>query len=158
EGMRDQSYRIEGYECTCHTWTPQFTASARTTAPITRATLDQSAAAAGGQPRITPGATATARSAASGTTRTTEPKPATPSVRPGVVLDPFGGTGTTALVADALGRHGISVDMSADYCRLAEWRTNDPKQRAKAARKPFTPPAEQIEGQSDLLDLIEETA
>ena len=34
---------------------------------------------------------------------------------PGVVLDPFGGTGTTALVATALGRHGISVDMSADY-------------------------------------------
>lgn len=47
---------------------------------------------------------------------------------PAVVLDPFGGTGTTALVAKALGRHGISVDMSTDYCRLAEWRTNDPKQ------------------------------
>ena len=47
---------------------------------------------------------------------------------PAVVLDPFGGTGTTALVAKALGRHGISVDMSADYCRLAEWRTSDPKQ------------------------------
>ena len=75
-----------------------------------------------------------------------------------LVLDPFGGTGTTALVASVLGRHGISVDMSADYCRLAEWRTSDPKQRAKAARKPWTPPAEQIEGQSDLLDLIEETA
>jgi 3'-phosphoadenosine 5'-phosphosulfate sulfotransferase (PAPS reductase)/FAD synthetase len=48
-------------------------------------------------------------------------------------LDPFGGTGTTALVAKALGRHGVSVDMSADYCRLAEWRVNDPKQsRARA--------------------------
>jgi DNA modification methylase len=33
-----------------------------------------------------------------------------------VVLDPFGGTGTTALVAHALGRHGVSVDMSSDYC------------------------------------------
>lgn len=53
---------------------------------------------------------------------------------PGVVLDPFGGTGTTALVADMLGRHGVSVDLSADYCRLAQWRTTDPKQRAKAAR------------------------
>ena len=53
---------------------------------------------------------------------------------PGVVLDPFGGTGTTALVADVLGRHGITVDLSADYCRLAAWRTTDPKQRAKAAR------------------------
>lgn len=49
----------------------------------------------------------------------------------GTVLDPFGGTGTTAMVAKALGRHGISVDMSADYCRLAEWRTNDRDQLAK---------------------------
>lgn len=48
-----------------------------------------------------------------------------------VVLDPFGGTGTTAMVAKALGRHGISVDMSQDYCRLAEWRVNDLDQLAK---------------------------
>jgi len=40
----------------------------------------------------------------------------------GCVLDPFGGTGTTAGVARMLGRKGISVDLSADYCRLAEWR------------------------------------
>lgn len=53
----------------------------------------------------------------------------------------------TWLVADALDRHGISVDMSADYCRLATWRTTDPKQRAKAARKPFEPPREQVDGQ-----------
>lgn len=52
--------------------------------------------------------------------------------RPAVVLDPFGGTGTTALVASALGRHGISVDRSADYCRIAQWRVNDPGQRASA--------------------------
>ena len=70
-----------------------------------------------------------------------------------VVLDPFGGTGTTALVADVLGRDGISVDMSADYCRLAQWRTTDPKQRAKAARveavEPISP---------DQPDLFEEPA
>ena len=53
---------------------------------------------------------------------------------PGVVLDPFGGTGTTALVADVLGREGVTVDLSGDYCRLAQWRTTDPKQRARAAR------------------------
>ncbi len=81
------------------------------------------------------------------------PEPTAPT-RPGVVLDPFGGTGTTALVAHALGRHGISNDMSADYCRLAGWRTTDPKQQAKAARKPFVPPAEQTEGQLDLLEGI----
>ena len=69
---------------------------------------------------------------------------------PGVILDPFGGTGTTALVADALGRHGISVDMSADYLRIAQWRTTDPRQRAKAAQRDYTPPQPQIEGQSFL--------
>jgi hypothetical protein len=58
----------------------------------------------------------------------------TAPTRPAVVLDPFGGTGTTAMVASALGRTGVSVDMSADYCRLAAWRTADPKQRERAAR------------------------
>ena len=72
---------------------------------------------------------------------------------PGVILDPFGGTGTAALVADALGRHGISVDMSADYCRLAEWRTTDPKQRAKAARVKVVEPVP-----DDQPDLFEESA
>lgn len=52
----------------------------------------------------------------------------------GVVLDPFGGTGTTAVVADVMGRTGISVDASADYCRIAHWRVNDPKERAKVLR------------------------
>lgn len=42
----------------------------------------------------------------------------------GVVLDPFGGTGTTAAVARALGRTGVSVDLSADYLRIADWRCN----------------------------------
>jgi site-specific DNA-methyltransferase (cytosine-N4-specific) len=51
----------------------------------------------------------------------------------GTVLDPFGGTGTAALVAVMNGRRGISVDLNPDYCRLAEWRAQDPKQRAKAA-------------------------
>lgn len=45
-----------------------------------------------------------------------------PPTRPAVVLDPFGGTGTTAMVARALGRRGISLDLSMDYCRLARWR------------------------------------
>lgn len=80
------------------------------------------------------------------------PEPTAPTT-PGVVLDPFGGTGTTALVAHALGRHGISNDMSSDYCRLAEWRTNDPKQRAKAARREFKPAPEQVPGQTELFDL-----
>ena len=72
---------------------------------------------------------------------------------PGVVLDPFGGTGTTALVADVLGRDGITVDLSADYCRLAQWRTTDPKQRAKAARVEAVEPVS-----DDQPDLFEVTA
>jgi DNA modification methylase len=75
------------------------------------------------------------------------PEPTAPTT-PGVVLDPFGGTGTTALVAHALGRHGISVDMSADYCRLAQWRTTDRRELARAMRVP-KPPAE-ADGQADL--------
>lgn len=57
------------------------------------------------------------------------PTPDAPT-RPAVVLDPFGGTGTVALAAKSLGRHGISIDMSADYCRLTQWRTNDRRQLA----------------------------
>lgn len=71
--------------------------------------------------------------------------------RPAVVLDPFGGTGTTALVADALGRHGISVDMSADYSRLAKWRCSDPGERARALEVPKPPPVH--ENQDTLFDL-----
>jgi site-specific DNA-methyltransferase (cytosine-N4-specific) len=52
------------------------------------------------------------------------------------------------LADDALGRRGISVDLSADYCRLAAWRTRDPGQRAKAARRDKPPPV--IDGQLTL--------
>lgn len=48
------------------------------------------------------------------------PEPSAPT-RPAVVLDPFGGTGTVATVARAMGRVGISVDRSWDYSRLAQW-------------------------------------
>ena len=68
--------------------------------------------------------------------------------RPALVVDPFGGTGTTALIASVLGRTGISVDRSADYCRLAAWRTTDPGQRAAAMQVP-KPPA-QLPGQGEL--------
>lgn len=69
----------------------------------------------------------------------------------GVVLDPFGGTGTTALVAYMLGRHGISNDLSADYCRLAKWRTTDPKQRATAAQVDPAKAPQHVDGQGVLL-------
>ena len=56
-----------------------------------------------------------------------------------VILDPFAGTGTTLLAADALGRHAIGTDLSAGYCRLARWRTQDPGERAKAWQVPKPP-------------------
>lgn len=58
-----------------------------------------------------------------------------PPSRPSVVLDPFGGTGTTAMVARALGRIGISVDLSADYCRLAKWRIFESGHGRKAEQR-----------------------
>ena len=66
---------------------------------------------------------------------------------PAVVLDPFCGTGTTPAVAHALGRHGIGIDLSADYLRLAEWRCNDPALRAKVLRvdKPKPVPDGQLD-------------
>lgn len=58
-----------------------------------------------------------------------------PATTPAVVLDPFGGTGTVAMVARALGRVGISVDLSADYCRLAQWRIFQSGHADKAERR-----------------------
>lgn len=74
----------------------------------------------------------------------------TAATTPAVVLDPFGGTGTTALVAYMLGRHGISNDLSRDYCRLAKWRTTDPAERARAIHQPKPEPLP--EGQLALIE------
>jgi DNA modification methylase len=68
--------------------------------------------------------------------------------RPSVVVDPFGGTGTTALVATVHGRIGVSCDLSHDYGRLARWRTTDPGERARALGVPKPPPV--TTGQGDL--------
>jgi hypothetical protein len=49
----------------------------------------------------------------------------TAETRPGCVLDPMAGTGTTVGVAHKLGRNAIGVDLSMDYARLAKWRCAD---------------------------------
>ena len=54
---------------------------------------------------------------------------------PGVVLDPFAGTGTVPMVARALGRTGVGVDLSADYLRLADWRVYESGHAAKTIRR-----------------------
>jgi site-specific DNA-methyltransferase (adenine-specific) len=38
------------------------------------------------------------------------------------VLDPFMGSGTTAIAAKSLGRQYIGIDISKEYCELAEQR------------------------------------
>lgn len=44
--------------------------------------------------------------------------------KPCVVLDPFGGSGTTAEVAKKLGRKSVLIELNADYCKLAVKRVN----------------------------------
>lgn len=61
-----------------------------------------------------------------------------PPTTPAVVLDPFGGTGTVAMVAKALGHVGISVDLSLDYTRLARWRCEESGHGAKAIARTAT--------------------
>jgi hypothetical protein len=64
-----------------------------------------------------------------------------PPSKPGVVLDPFGGAGTSALVASVHGRDGISSDLSRDYAKIAEWRVHDGGERARALGEKRTPKA-----------------
>jgi DNA modification methylase len=42
----------------------------------------------------------------------------------GTVLDPFGGAGTTGLVADRLGRNAILIELNPSYAEIAERRLN----------------------------------
>jgi hypothetical protein len=54
---------------------------------------------------------------------------------PCVVLDPFCGSGATVLTAGALGRHGIGLDLNADYLAIASRRIERPHARvARPAR------------------------
>ncbi len=48
------------------------------------------------------------------------------STVPGLVLDPFMGSGTTALVARALGRDYIGCDLSQEYVNIAHERLRQP--------------------------------
>jgi len=43
----------------------------------------------------------------------------------GVVLDPFGGAGTTGLVADRMGRDAILIELNPEYADLARNRISD---------------------------------
>ncbi|MFA6077304.1 MAG: DNA repair protein RadC [Candidatus Paceibacterota bacterium] len=47
------------------------------------------------------------------------------------VLDPFMGSGTTALSAMNFGRDYIGIDLSPEYCKMAEERINEHKRKIK---------------------------
>jgi DNA modification methylase len=53
---------------------------------------------------------------------------------PCTVLDPFGGTGTTAIAATMLGRRGIALDISGEYVGQAKRRWYDTLRRSQAPR------------------------
>jgi site-specific DNA-methyltransferase (adenine-specific) len=44
----------------------------------------------------------------------------------GIVLDPFIGSGTTAVVAQRLGRRFVGIDSSPEYCEMARKRLSQP--------------------------------
>ena len=75
---------------------------------------------------------------------------------PAIVLDPFGGTGTTAMVAKALGRYGISLDLSADYLKLARWRVFDSGHADKAIARTNTEAQLDIFGTLNGPQIVEE--
>jgi hypothetical protein len=52
--------------------------------------------------------------------------------RPAVVLDPFVGSGTTLVAANALERDALGLDASADYLRMAARRLDRPHARPLA--------------------------
>ena len=51
------------------------------------------------------------------------------SFKGNTVLDMFGGTGTVAVVAKNTGRDFIHIDLSKEYCKLAEKRLNNAKEK-----------------------------
>jgi DNA modification methylase len=58
-----------------------------------------------------------------------------PPARPAVVLDTFCGAGTAPMVAAALGRIGIGVELGADYCLAARWRIRHSRRVAKTLER-----------------------
>jgi len=47
----------------------------------------------------------------------------------GIVLDPFMGSGTTAVAAENLDREWIGVEISATYCKMAEKRLKEHRKK-----------------------------
>lgn len=54
------------------------------------------------------------------------------SIEGDIVLDPFLGTGTTAVAARALNRHFIGIELEENYCRIARARLAAQRKQASA--------------------------
>ncbi|MEY2341421.1 DNA methyltransferase [Acidithiobacillus sp. IBUN Pt1247-S3] len=54
---------------------------------------------------------------------------------PATVLDPFGGSGTVAMVAKALGRDWEIIEANPDYVPLAEARLHQPAKPQRGAKQ-----------------------
>lgn len=54
-------------------------------------------------------------------------------IAPAVVLDPFSGSGTTALVAEELGRDVIGIELNPDYCDMSRARIKRDREARIAA-------------------------
>ncbi len=136
EGQRDVRYEIVGYACAC---TPRTSHRGEGDWKAGRVVMpehgsDDYHAPGNAVPRRPGGfGTKVPRSAGEWEYHFDDWDP--PPTRRAVVLDPFGGTGTTALMADALDRHAITVDLSADYCRLAAWRIHESGQGSRLLAK-----------------------
>ena len=50
--------------------------------------------------------------------------------RPGIVLDPFSGSGTVAIAAETYRRDWIGIELNPDYARIAEKRLTEWRARA----------------------------
>jgi site-specific DNA-methyltransferase (adenine-specific) len=57
----------------------------------------------------------------------------------GVVLDPFNGSGTTCVAAKTLGRNYIGIDISQEYCDIADARI-----KTESITRPVAPPPKVI--------------
>ena len=61
------------------------------------------------------------------------------STKAKIVLDPFMGSGTTAIVAMGLKRHFIGIELSPDYCEMSEKRIEKNKKQSELLRiRPLT--------------------
>ena len=54
----------------------------------------------------------------------------------GIVLDPFGGSGTVGIVAEKLGRNSILIDLNKEYCEMAYKRLKSVAAQVKLGEEP----------------------